>query len=214
MEIKRKRGRPSTKKQLNKEALFQLALKAFARNGFEGVRMSALAKEVGVANSLLNYYFESKEDLWKQSMTYVFEKLKDKFRAVYRNFKDLEGIQLLKVSLRQLVYFSVEFPEYQEIFTQEMTRKSERADWLIKNLLLPIHENTDKIYLAEQAKGTIKNIPVANLSLISVGATNMFMSYTYFLKVQYNIDTSDETLIEKFADDVIDVFFNGILIKS
>ena len=25
------------------------------------------------------------------------EKLKDKFRAVYRNFKDLEGIQLLKV---------------------------------------------------------------------------------------------------------------------
>ena len=80
-------------------------------------------------------------------------------------------------------------------------------------MLSPIHENTDKMYLAEQAKGTIKNIPVANLSLISVGATNMFMSYTYFLKVQYNMDTADEALIEKFADDVIDVFFNGILIK-
>ncbi len=212
METKRKRGRPSSKKQLDKETLYQLALRAFARNGFEGVRMSALAKEAGIANSLLNYYFESKEDLWKQSMIFIFDKLKDKFRTVYRNFKDVEGVSLLKVSLRQLVYFSIEFPEYQVIYSQEMARKSERADWLIKNLLSPIHEKTDEIYLKEQANGNIKNIPVMNLSVISVGATNAFMAYTYFLKAIYNIDTSDEILIEKFADDVIEVFFNGILV--
>ena len=211
MEVKRKRGRPSAKKQLNKATLFQLALKAFAQQGFRGVRMSALAKEAGVANSLLNYYFKNKEDLWKQAMLYAYEQLQEKFKSVHRNFKDLEGIPLLKVLTRQYVYFAAEFPEYSDIFTQEMSAKSERADWLIKNLAMPMQEQIDKVYAREQKKGHIKKIATANISLITIGAANLFFTYKYFLRTKYGVEAFKEAEIEKHADAVIEIIFNGII---
>ena len=215
--IKRKRGRPSAKKQLNKEALFQLALKAFAEQGYNGVRMSALAKGAGVANSLLNYYFQTedgvqpKENLWKQTMLYAYEQLQEKFKSVHRNFKDLEGIPLLKVLTRQYVYFAAEFPEYSEIFTYEMSVKSDRADWLLKNLAMPMHEQVDKVYRREQKNGNIKNFDTANLILITMGAANLFFNYKYFLHNKYGVEVFQEAEIEKHADAVIEIIFNGMI---
>lgn len=211
MEQKRKRGRPSAKKQMDKTALFQLALKAFAEQGFKGVRMYALAKEAGVANSLLNYHFKTKENLWKQTMLYAYGQLQEKFKAVHRNFKDLEGIPLLKVLTRQYVYFAAEFPEYSEIFTHEMSAKSDRADWLMKNLVMPMHEQVDKVYVREQKKGNIKKIATANLSLITIGAASLFFNYKYFLRSKYGVEVFKETEVEKHADAVIEIIFNGMI---
>lgn len=209
--IKRGRGRPSTKKQLSKEDLLKLALNAFAQQGFDGMKLSLLAKEAGFANSLWNYYFENKEDLWKQTMEFAFEQLLEKFKSVHRNFKDLEGVPLLKVQTRQLVYFAAEFPQYFEVFLREMRCKNERTQWLMNNLLFPLHEQVNATLIREQEKNKLKKISPANLALIFIGAANMFFLYDNFLQDKYSINPFEEDQIEKHADAVIEVVFNGII---
>ena len=211
MEVKRKRGRPSVKKQLDIEALHQAALRSFARNGFDGFRLSSLAQELGIANSLLNYYFESKEDLWKKTLRYGFQAMEEKFTEVFRNFKDLDGIPLLKVLVRQFVYFVAEFPEYFEVFNREMSVDSNRSKWIIENLLLPFQEKVDQLYQKEQDNGQIKKVPIPNLSFINLGAAQMFFVHRYFIQTKYGIDPFDKDQIEQHADTVVEVIFNGII---
>ncbi len=214
MEVRRKRGRPSAKKQLDIKVLLESALKLFARQGFEGFRLGSLAQELGIANSLLNYYFENKEDLWKQSLSYGFRNMEEKLTDVFRNFKDLDGIPLLKVLMRQFVYSVAEFPEYFEVFNREMSVKSDRAKWIMDNLLLPFQEKVDQLYLKEQENGKIKKVPIPNLSLITLGASQMFFVYRYFIQTKYGFDPFNKDEIEKHADTVVDVIFNGIIERN
>ena len=69
--VKRKAGRPKKNKDLNTDTILRIALKSFAREGYGGVKIKAIAQETGVADSLLHYYFKSKEELWKQAMQLI-----------------------------------------------------------------------------------------------------------------------------------------------
>jgi len=209
----RRRGRPSTQTQLDKESLLEIALTKFAEHGYNGLKLSALAKDAGIANSLINYYFESKEDLWKQSLLFGFSKLEAKFSDVIKNFKDIEGIQLLKVLTRQLVYFNAEMPEFFMAHYREMQADRERARWIYKNLFSPLEEKVKKTLANAQEQKIIKPFPLHVYSMIVSGAVNMFFASGYFLKKEYGKDPFDEEAIEEYADHMIDIIFNGVKLK-
>lgn len=208
---KRGRGRPSNQTQLNQEELLQCALKSFAKYGFDGVKMSGIAKQLNVANSLLSYRFKDKEDLWRQAIQFAYEKLRGKFADVFRNFKDLDGVTRLKVLIRQSVYFAAEFPEYFIIFNQEMHAKSKRGEWLMNEMWSPIFEHAQQLFQKEIEKGNLKNLPINNLAMISTGAANLFFQYQFFFQNKSGVDVFDEKQIEQHADAVIEVFFNGVI---
>jgi len=46
--VKRKAGRPRDSKSLNKDDILRTALRCFAKQGYGGVTINALAKETGV----------------------------------------------------------------------------------------------------------------------------------------------------------------------
>lgn len=208
---RRRRGRPTGDTQMDREDILRKALKAFAQFGFDGVKLSKLASSLGVANSLLNYHFESKEQLWKESMEYAFGQLEDKFKSVYRNFKDLDGVSMLKVLTRQAVYFAAEFPEYFEAFALELRSKSERVNWLLDQLVHPMNERIEQNFKREIEAGTIKDIPTVNLLMMITGAAQMIFFYDGILKKQYNIDVFETDQIEQHADALVEVLFNGII---
>lgn len=62
-------ARTQSRDQGSKEAILSAALECFARFGFEGTSMSAVARTAGVTQLLMHYYFESKDELWRAAMT-------------------------------------------------------------------------------------------------------------------------------------------------
>ncbi|MEM8888789.1 MAG: TetR/AcrR family transcriptional regulator [Bacteroidota bacterium] len=211
---KRKPGRPSEKQGVNLDGILRTALKSFARNGFRGVSLNSLAKEVGVADSNLHYHFGSKEELWKSALNLVGGEIIKELDNLSRLIKDLDGIQQMKLFNKQIVYVSARYPEFQQIVVQEVFSKSDRSKWLIENLLGKIYHYMDTVRIEEQKKGRIKEIPSPNMTSFIIGSITTLFSRSYQMETLYNLNPFDEKEVEKHADIINDLLFNGMLARE
>ncbi|MDG2449710.1 MAG: TetR family transcriptional regulator [Saprospiraceae bacterium] len=206
---KKKRGRPKASKQIDKTAILEIALQEFANKGFDGVRQKIIAEKAGIANSLMNYHFESKDDLWKQCVMQLGKRLEKRNAEVQAYFKDLHGIAALKAYTRQFIYFSAEHPEFYKVIFHEMCTQTDRADWLVETILRPLHDvfGGSQVSMAS-GKEEFRGIPSANISSIIIGASNVFFIHAFQMKKMYNTDPFEKDEIEKHADIVIDILFS------
>lgn len=211
---KRGPGRPTEKQSANLDEILRVAMKCFAKNGYGGVSLSSLAKEAGVADSLLHYHFKSKENIWKRALKLVGGEIYKELKNLVPLIKELDGIQRLKILNRQIVYISARNPEFQQIIVQEVFSKTERSKWLVEELLIPIYSFHESVRREEQEKGTIKNIPPANLVSFMFGAITTFFARTYQMETQFGVDSYDEKEVEQHADLINDLIFNGLLIRE
>lgn len=56
-----------------RKKILTTAASLFAKNGFDGVSLSQIAKKANINQSLIYHYFESKEHLWKSVKNYYLE---------------------------------------------------------------------------------------------------------------------------------------------
>lgn len=185
-----------------------MAITEFASKGFDGARLGSIAKNANVANSILSYHFEDKEDLWKQCINHIAEKMMGRFVEMRSYFKDLSGLAALKVFTRQFVYFSAEFPEFYNIVIHEMCTRSHRASWLIETVLTP----GQLFFLGDQVdsfdgESTFMGYPLANLSSIIIGATNSYFVHAFQMSEVFDVDVFAKEEVEKHADIIIDILF-------
>ncbi|MGB1243428.1 MAG: TetR/AcrR family transcriptional regulator [Chitinophagales bacterium] len=211
---KRTRGRPKEKQSIDHDALLTTVTKCFARNGYGGVTISQLAKEAGVADSLLNYHYGNKEGIWKRGLRHTGGKILKELNQLAPLVKNLPGMEQLKIFNRKIVYISASYPEFQQIVVQEMFAHSDRSKWLIEELLVPIYAHHERIRKAEQTKGTIKDIPAANMVSFIFGAITTLFARSYQMQAQFGIDAFDKAEIDKHADIINDLIFNGLAQKD
>lgn len=205
---KRKRGRPSLQKQIDFTKVLEVATDIFSNKGFEGARVSEIAEKAGYTKSLMNYHFGNKELLWKRSVSLLRDKLINRFLEIQGYFKDLKGIDAIKAYVRQFIYFSAEHPEFYKLVFHEMCTKTERADWLIENILKPIHVIPEKnSSLNEKGEVEIEGYPLPNFESLMIGCANVFFIHAYQMEKMYGKDPFKKEEIEKHADIVIELLF-------
>ncbi len=124
---KRKRGRPSLSQTLDLNDILVAALEVFSDKGYDGAQLKDVAQKVGVTNPLISYRFENKEDLWKKSMSYLGDKLVDRFEHIKSYYVDLSGTTALRAYTRQYIYFLAENPALYKIIFQEMGQENCRS---------------------------------------------------------------------------------------
>lgn len=208
MKEKKKRGRPYASKQIDKIHLLETAVKEFANFGFEGTLQKNIARKARIANSLMNYHFDDKEDLWKQSVQELANKLNQRFSEIENYFKDLQGIPAFKAYTRQFIYFSAEHPEFYKIIFHEMCTKTERANWLVAYILTPIHQLFEqKEGNAAQSKKGPLDLPFANFESLIIGAANIFFIHSFQMEKMYGINPFEKKEIERHADLMIELIF-------
>ena len=212
--IKRKPGRPSVDLEINIEHLCEVAVNVFAEKGYSGTTTTEITKKAGVARSLIHYYFGNKEELWKASIKRLAQEFIREFESSRKIHKDLTGTQMIKVVIRQLVYFFAKYPAFPRIIAQEMTEKDERTDWIIQVLIYPLYNLTGELFKTQRKLGTIKKIDKEHQSAILIGMAYSFFSNPYLVKALYNIETFDDETIERYADSVVEIFCYGIVNNS
>ena len=78
-----------------KELILYAAKVEFAEKGFDGARMGSIAKRAGAPQSLIHYYYNSKEELYNQVLHRLFgEKLIDITREFINNFGNTPDVKL------------------------------------------------------------------------------------------------------------------------
>ncbi|MEM6583831.1 MAG: helix-turn-helix domain-containing protein, partial [Pseudomonadota bacterium] len=63
----------SSDKQDRRTAILEAAAQLFGQQGFEGTSMKAVAVAAGEQKSLVQYHFPYKQQLWEETVSYVWQ---------------------------------------------------------------------------------------------------------------------------------------------
>ncbi|MEO0472047.1 MAG: helix-turn-helix domain-containing protein [Bacteroidota bacterium] len=210
-QLKRKRGRPASRQELNIDEVLEVAIDVFAEKGFAGAQLKEIAERAGISKSLMNYHFQNKEELWKKAVKKLEEKLTNRLREAKGYFKDLSGVALMKAYNRQFIYFSADQPAFYKILFHEMCARSERSEWLIQTILQPIYSFSEVLLeAAKEDNAQIGKIPVANLAGILMGAANAFFIHAFQMQEMYGVNPFAPDQIERHADIVNELVFGHL----
>ena len=204
---KKKSGRPFANKDLSH--VLDAAAIIFSKKGFDGAQVKDIAQKVDISTSLLQYHIKTKEKLWKRTVSRLAEELLQHLKEIESYFKDLNGIPLMKAYNRQFIYFSAKRPEFFKIVFQEIGDESLRAEWLLDEILDPIHKQfIERVSDDHNSQVEIlPNISAAHMQSILLGAANIFFALSFQFKRQHDIDVFDNEEIDRYITFVNDTIF-------
>lgn len=86
-----------------RQRIIRAAKKEFAERGYEGARMSSIARRAGVNQALIHYYFNTKENLYVQLLHHVFNVHNEDPLFAFYDRSDLSPSQIIMISIYVLV---------------------------------------------------------------------------------------------------------------
>ena len=142
----RRRGRPRADAvhAVPEARVLNLAFQAFARRGYEGTTLRALAKQLGVSHNLINVRFGTKANLWRRA---VDARVAHAAPPVYAAF-DAPGLSdewRLRQFIHRFCRWALENPELVGITNVECRHASWRLDYIVDSYLLPFKQRLDAL---------------------------------------------------------------------
>jgi AcrR family transcriptional regulator len=209
----RRPGRPRAgDAPVSLDAMLAAALTAFATNGYDGVSVTALGRELGVSHSLLHQRFGSKIGLWHAAVDWGFGGLADELaKAADPTLSD--PLDQLVVILRRFLEVSAERPELVGLMNLEGRESSERLTYLFTHYVEPITAPIARVLEHLAAEGRIRPVSQrAFLFLVAHGAAAPFTLKALARELEPS-DPLDPAEREAYIDMVLDVLLSGIRLE-
>ena len=123
-----------------KETIIQSALKLFSAKGFEGTSVREIASDAGVNVAMINYYFTSKENLFKSVVEYRAMFLTGFLSDLIHN-KNLSAIEKVDAVIDQTIEKKLSNTEFNHILHRELSLdhrpqlRDAISDIILKNII-------------------------------------------------------------------------------
>jgi TetR/AcrR family transcriptional regulator len=195
----------ATKPSRSKDAILAAALKVFARDGFDGASLPRIAEGAGVAHPSILYHFQSKDNLWRQTVDHAFGPLIRETAQLEVASRALTPLDKLRLLIRAFCRFAARHPDHFALIMAEARTDSERLCWLRETYADAFLAKLEAVLRSAQRQRQMRPIPVEHLSFILIGAVVLFFSFNFHLPPGADLDA----LAEKHADYVIEVLLNG-----
>lgn len=208
------RSRSQPRDLRSKEAILEAALECFARFGFEGTSMSAVARTAGVTQPLMHYYFGSKDELWRASVSRAFDELLVQ-QQLGNDLEELDPVSALKVLIRRFLGFHTRHPLLAPLIVKETTHMTARLTWLADQYLAPLERDICDTLHRGQQEGQIRaDLPIPYMVRFVLGGAGQFFVTAAQMRRTYNIDISDPAALKTQATVVFELLFGGLLAKT
>ena len=195
----------------SRELLLSVSAKLFARYGYDGVTTVAIAKAVGVRQSMIHYHFKSKALLWEETIHYIMQKRKEVFPINDPAITALPPVERAKTHIRLLFDTSIKEPEYGRIFQYEAIAGGERFQWLMDHYVRRSVAIIDRTIAEAVASGEIRDLPVEHLTAIVSVPRYLSVVFEAIVRDMHNIDAPAHEYLSGLCETYIDVLFNGML---
>ena len=172
MAVRHPAGRPRARPRVDRRAqLLKAAGVVVARRGYANTSMKEIAAEAGVAQALLHYYFESKEELLSEVVLALDNELQSRWKAAVAPLAD--PLERIAVGLDEAARTVVERPDFWRLLfdlqavalTNPLVR--ERLKFLADRFLEDVLDEVEK---ACDSFGAQPPIPPRELATALVGA--------------------------------------------
>ncbi len=138
---RRGRGRPTEANSDTSSAIARAALQRFAAQGFEATSLREIAGDAGVDVALISYRFGGKHDLWQAIVTQAASDLREALEAALEYMALSPARDRLGHSARAFLAYLLDRPEVPRLLLRDITIDSDRSQWLLDKLSLPLHRH-------------------------------------------------------------------------
>lgn len=170
--LKKKRGKHSAETRLN---ILESALTIFSESGFEGATIRDIAARAGVNHAMINYYFNGKEELWRQSVDHLFAKADDVLKFSDEEFQILahDPQTFFKTVVSRYIRFCADHPDYTRVLMQESVCDSDRLGWAAKKYSKKHHSQIIALLRMAQDSELLPDVPLMPLVYIVLGSFHL-----------------------------------------
>lgn len=193
-------------KEATRSAILQAALEEFSERGFDGSSTRDIAAKAGVHHALIKYHFNSKDELWRAAVTFLFERQASDLTLPGPNdplYPDRKAYAA--EIIRQVVLYSARHPEHARLMVQETCRDSERFHWAADTFIKQTSAAAGAFISLLQRDGILPAASVPALTYIFVGASQLFYTLAPEVRRVWGIDPSDPDVIEDHVKALIAV---------
>jgi TetR/AcrR family transcriptional regulator len=168
-------GRPKTEDApATIEQILDVAFRAFATYGYDGVVVRTLNRELGVSHNLIHQRFGSKQGLWYAAVDRAFSQQVTQLATAFDPTLT-DPLDQLNHAVRSFVRYSAERPELLGLMNVEARIDSERLDYIYENYVAPALAPLGRLLEHLEENGRIRPISLRTLFfLIAHGAAAPF----------------------------------------
>ena len=171
--------------------------------GFAKATTKKIAERAGVNEVTIFRNFKNKSNLVEVSKNYYLQVLIDKLNEIF-SFEKQESIEeYLKIAFFGILNLTDEDISIMRLAMEEVREDSEKQD-LLSNIIDVILGNLEEFFKIKIENGVIRDVDPKSLAIMCYGI--LFQSVVLW-KI-YNKDLEFES--HYYADDLLDIMFNGI----
>lgn len=190
--------------------ILRAALSEFAERGYDGATTASIARRAGVTQPLVHHHFGSKLELYRAAVADVFAELEAQQTPLLRAVKGLDAKTIIRVAVRQFILFSGQRPELVRLMMMESARESENARYIVDTHVRPMARRFQRFLKQGVAEGSFRDLDPRLLHFLVMGAASYLSLVPVEADVLFGIDATTPSVVERYADLVVDVIFQGI----
>jgi len=191
-----------------KRAILDAALIMFAREGFHGASLAAIAERAHVLAPLIPYHFGSKDSLWRATVEYALSDLNREAETIRRASRGLAPLDRLSLQIRSFTHFAARYPDHFGLLCSEARAGSERFEWIKQNVTGGFLDSLKMLLKEARDQKLIRDVSIDHLSFILLGAILMYFTTNAPLP-----EDDIERLADEHADLISDMVLNSLVIK-
>lgn len=199
-----------SKKDDTRKALFIAAIQVFAQSGYRDATVREICKKAGSANvNAVNYYFGSKEGLYREILEYIFAEYDTFDLKHWDAMPPKEQLKTLIMNFCTLLYKESSLSSnITTIFVTEMTRPSPFIEELVDQYNQPRIKRHLKMMRALLGEAATDDL--ARDCLVSVAGQLLYHSFAWPIFSRLFPDYSPALQYEAWADHVYRFSLGGI----
>lgn len=190
----------------SRETILLAALKAFARDGYDGASMPKIAKLANVAPPLIHYYFGSKEKLWRETVDHSLGELRREAVAIGAATRSLAPLDRLRALLQVYCHFAARWPDHFFMIIAEARSESERFEWVQQNYTGILFKDVVTILREARAAGAIREVKLEQVAMTLI--SGILLNFTVYPAQLPQADLEDAA--NDYCDQMFDMLLRGI----
>ena len=199
---RRGRGRPRAAVAVDRTAILEAALDAFARGGYEGLSMRAVARSLGVSLATVQHHFGTKADLYRAAVDYTLADA-DRQRA-------LEPRRDLNQRIRNLLDVSTARPGLMAAFLGDRSLGHEDRLVYFAERLNEVLDDPVRTLADLQAGASARPVDANALMILLIVGISSIAGAPEAARAIYGIDLISPDERNRLADALTDIIGHGI----
>ena len=199
--VRRERPRKRAEQQRSletRDSILNAAIAEFARHGFEGASIRAIADRLGLQHPLITYHYRSKDILWRAAAEHAFAQIRAGWDSSAPENSDLPPLARLREEYATLFRYTVAFPEFHRFMRQESLSNNPRLKWVAETVLTPLLGRLIPQIVAAQKQGLLTAVDPILFHYMMVSLTATLSGFGPEMQVTSGLSAQDTKVVDAY----------------